>query len=274
MSTQKKSANRTIVDPAGHPVEAEHREPPAAVEAGLWQLHDRFILAQTGSGLAVIDQHSAHERILYEEVVEDLRQGERPAQRLLFPLVLHLTPLQRVTWETYGGMIARLGFEIETFGGDAVAVSAVPAFRHAFDPEEALAEARAAWPLSQLVHDPAATGALIRQLFDGAGDGAGTPPQLLLKGTNFQVKVWSALLRVPPGRVVSYLDLASAIGQPRAVRAVGAAVGRNNISWLIPCHRVVKKDGSLSGYRWGYWRKRALLSRERKALALQQGSRP
>jgi DNA mismatch repair protein MutL len=111
----------------------------AAVEAGLWQLHDRFILAQTGSGLAVIDQHSAHERVLYEEVVEDLRKGERPAQRLLFPMVLHLTPLQRATWETYRGMIARLGFEIEPFGGDAVAVSAVPAFRHAFDPEEALA---------------------------------------------------------------------------------------------------------------------------------------
>jgi DNA mismatch repair protein MutL len=111
----------------------------AAVEAGLWQLHDRFILAQTSRGLAVIDQHSAHERILYEEIVEDLREGERPAQRLLFPLVLHLTPLQRATWESYRGMIARLGFEIEPFGGDAVAVSAVPAFRHAFDAEEALA---------------------------------------------------------------------------------------------------------------------------------------
>ena len=111
----------------------------AAVEAGLWQLHDRFILAQTARGLAVIDQHSAHERILYEEVVDDLRSGARPAQRLLFPLVLHFTPLQRSTWETYRGMIEKLGFEIEPFGGDSVAVSAVPAFRHAFDPEEALA---------------------------------------------------------------------------------------------------------------------------------------
>ena len=111
----------------------------AAVEAGLWQLHDRFILAQTGRGLAIIDQHSAHERILYEEVVGDLREGARPAQRLLFPLVLHLTPLQRATWETYRGLIGRLGFEIEPFGGDAIAVSAVPAFRHAFDPEGALA---------------------------------------------------------------------------------------------------------------------------------------
>ena len=111
----------------------------AAVEAGLWQLHDRFILAQTGRGLAIIDQHSAHERILYEEVVADLRVGERPAQRLLFPLVLHLTPVQRATWESYGGLIERLGFEIEPFGGDAIAVSAVPSFRHAFDPESALA---------------------------------------------------------------------------------------------------------------------------------------
>ena len=111
----------------------------AAVEVGLWQLHDRFILAQTGRGLAIIDQHSAHERILYEEVVADLREGERPAQRLLFPLVLHLTPIQRATWESYQGLIGRLGFEIEPFGGDAIAVSAVPAFRHAFDPEGALA---------------------------------------------------------------------------------------------------------------------------------------
>ncbi len=111
----------------------------AAIEAGLWQLHDRFILAQTGRGLAIIDQHSAHERILYEEVVADLREGQRPAQRLLFPLVLHLTPVQRATWESYRALIARLGFEVEPFGGDAIAVSAVPAFRHAFDPEGALA---------------------------------------------------------------------------------------------------------------------------------------
>lgn len=127
------------------PVEGEAPEVPAPgdgerpVGPTLWQLHDRFILAETASGLAVIDQHSAHERILYEEVVGDLRDGARPAQRLLFPQVLHLTPAQRATWETYRGMIDRLGFEIEPFGGDAIAVEAVPAFRHRFDPEEALA---------------------------------------------------------------------------------------------------------------------------------------
>jgi DNA mismatch repair protein MutL len=105
---------------------------------GLWQLHRRYILAQTASGLVIIDQHSAHERILYEEVIADLREGSRPGQRLLFPIVFHLSPEQRATWEEYRGLIDRLGFEIEPFGGDALAVSAVPAFRHAFDPESAL----------------------------------------------------------------------------------------------------------------------------------------
>ncbi len=105
---------------------------------GLWQLHGRYILAQTASGMVIIDQHSAHERVLYEEVASGLREGTRPGQRLLFPIVLHLTPQQRATWEEYRGLIGRLGFEIEPFGGDAVAVSAVPAFRHAFDPEGAL----------------------------------------------------------------------------------------------------------------------------------------
>jgi DNA mismatch repair protein MutL len=122
-------------EPAGR--EAAVPERPDA--PGLWQLHDRFILAQTASGMAVIDQHSAHERILYEEVIEGLRQGPRPAQRLLFPIVLHLSPEQHATWETYRGLIDRLGFEAEPFGGHAVAVSAIPAFRHRFDPEAALA---------------------------------------------------------------------------------------------------------------------------------------
>lgn len=130
------------IEPPETPAGAEEL-PDAAAESPvgpvLWQLHDRFILAQTASGLAIIDQHSAHERILYEEVIEDLRGGAREAQRLLFPQVLHLTPGQRATWETYRGMIRRLGFEIEPFGGDAIAVEAVPAFRHRFDPEEALA---------------------------------------------------------------------------------------------------------------------------------------
>jgi AraC family transcriptional regulator of adaptative response/methylated-DNA-[protein]-cysteine methyltransferase len=129
------------------------------------------------------------------------------------------------------------------------------------DPDAALEEAQAAWPLSRLVADPAATGTLVGQLF-GEDEQRQALPPLLLKGTNSQVKVWSALLRVPPGRVISYLDLASAIGQPRAVRAVGSALARNPIGYLVPCHRVIRATGALGDYRWGRTRRRALLAWE------------
>jgi DNA mismatch repair protein MutL len=119
--------------------EVGDEEAPTPVAPVLWHLHRRFILAQTGKGIAIIDQHSAHERILYEESIHDLREGPRPGQRLLFPIVLDLTPAQYATWDTYRGLLSRLGFEIEPFGGQAIVVQAVPAFRHAFDAEDALA---------------------------------------------------------------------------------------------------------------------------------------
>ncbi|MFN2420618.1 MAG: DNA mismatch repair endonuclease MutL [Gemmatimonadota bacterium] len=124
----------------GTPAEAvPATELPDQVKPSIWQLHHRFILVETARGLAIVDQHSAHERVLYEEVIDDLRRGARPGQRLLFPIVLDLTPGQRATWETYRAILERLGFEVEPFGGHAIAVSAAPAFRHAFDPEAALA---------------------------------------------------------------------------------------------------------------------------------------
>jgi AraC family transcriptional regulator, regulatory protein of adaptative response / methylated-DNA-[protein]-cysteine methyltransferase len=85
---------------------------------------------------------------------------------------------------------------------------------------------------------------------------------LVLRGTNFQIKVWEALLRIPPGRFISYQDLACAVGRPEAPRAVGAAVGRNPISLIIPCHRVILKSGVVHNYRWGVQRKKALLAFE------------
>ena len=89
----------------------------------------------------------------------------------------------------------------------------------------------------------------------------GAPLPLDLRGTGFQRRVWEALVRIPPGRVISYGELARRIGRPGAARAVGAACGANRIAGLIPCHRVVAANGP-GGYRWGLTRKRALLARE------------
>jgi AraC family transcriptional regulator, regulatory protein of adaptative response / methylated-DNA-[protein]-cysteine methyltransferase len=165
-----------------------------------------------------------------------------------------------------GGLVLRYGIHPTRFGDALLLASERGIAGLSFvdgDPAAALEEARAVWPLSRLVADQQATGALIGQLF---GDGAGSAPRLLLKGTNFQVKVWSALLRVPPGRVVSYLDLAGAIGEPRAVRAVGSALARNPIGYLVPCHRVIRATGALGDYRWGHTRRRALLAWEAAQL--------
>ena len=94
---------------------------------------------------------------------------------------------------------------------------------------------------------------------------AGRAARLHLIGAPFQLKVWEALLHIPSGHVTTYSDLAAAVGHPRAVRAVGTAVGRNPISLLIPCHRALRSDGTLGGYAWGLQRKRKLLAIEKTA---------
>jgi AraC family transcriptional regulator of adaptative response/methylated-DNA-[protein]-cysteine methyltransferase len=95
--------------------------------------------------------------------------------------------------------------------------------------------------------------------------GAGLDLPLDLRGTAFQQLVWNALQRIPPGSTTTYIDVARQIGAPGAVRAVAQACGANALAVAIPCHRVIRNDGSLSGYRWGVERKRALLAREAHA---------
>src|SRR5690606_27040468 len=96
-------------------------------------------------------------------------------------------------------------------------------------------------------------------------DAEGPRPELPLdlRGTAFQIKVWRFLLQVPEGEVMSYGEVAAGIGQPAAVRAVASACGANRVAVLVPCHRVLRGDGGIGGYRWGVARKRALLARER-----------
>jgi AraC family transcriptional regulator of adaptative response/methylated-DNA-[protein]-cysteine methyltransferase len=96
----------------------------------------------------------------------------------------------------------------------------------------------------------------------GAGDGTLDKAPLFLIGAPFQIKVWEALLSIPSGHVTTYSQIAQAVGSPRAVRAVGTAVGRNPISWLIPCHRALRKSGGLGGYHWGLPMKRTMLAFE------------
>lgn len=126
--------------------------------------------------------------------------------------------------------------------------------------EQALDDLRRRWPAARLVADGRESAALAERVF---ADRRGPDPlHLYIKGTNFQMQVWQALLRVPLGQVSTYGELAQAIGRPGAARAVGGAVGSNAIAWLIPCHRVIRQSGAVEGYRWGTERKRAMLGWE------------
>ncbi|MBK1635514.1 methylated-DNA--[protein]-cysteine S-methyltransferase [Rhodovulum adriaticum] len=123
--------------------------------------------------------------------------------------------------------------------------------------EAALADMRARWPKARFGENPDQVAPLAAAAFVQKGD-----LRLHLIGAPFQIKVWEALLRVPSGHVTTYSEIARAVGNPRAVRAVGSAVGRNPISYLIPCHRALRKDGALGGYHWGLGVKRAMLAHE------------
>ena len=130
--------------------------------------------------------------------------------------------------------------------------------RFVADEPEALEELRTTWPRARLVRDASLAELAGRLLTPGGGP----RPRLHVRGTNFQLKVWEALLSVPPGMLVSYGALADALGAPSAARAVGAAVGANPVAVLIPCHRVIQASGALGGYRWGLARKAALIASE------------
>ncbi len=121
---------------------------------------------------------------------------------------------------------------------------------------EAMADMRARWPNAAFTQD----GSAVRPFVTAALGGG--EAQLHLIGAPFQIKVWEALMTIPSGHVTTYSEIAAAIGNPKAVRAVGTAVGRNPVSWLIPCHRALRKSGGLGGYHWGLGVKRAMLAWE------------
>jgi len=134
--------------------------------------------------------------------------------------------------------------------------------------EHAIAELKRRWPRAQLARDDAAIARIARQVF------AEREGKIVLApvGTNFQVKVWQALLELGTRGPTSYGALAEAIGSPGASRAVGQAVGANPVAWLIPCHRVLRRDGGLGGYHWGVERKRAMLAWEHATIARSRGT--
>jgi AraC family transcriptional regulator of adaptative response/methylated-DNA-[protein]-cysteine methyltransferase len=149
------------------------------------------------------------------------------------------------------------------FGDCLIALTAKGICDFSFFPKgkrtKAVADLKRRWPEAKLIEKKKRIKPFIDQIFSKNGEGKKGPLNLFLRGTNFQVKVWKALLNIPSGVVISYEDIARSVGVPRASRAVGSAVGSNPISFIIPCHRVIRKSGAFGNYHWGPSRKKAML---------------
>ncbi|MEE9313935.1 MAG: methylated-DNA--[protein]-cysteine S-methyltransferase [Rhizobiaceae bacterium] len=131
-----------------------------------------------------------------------------------------------------------------------------------FNRIEALADMTCRWPKAHYIEDEPYTAPYAGRIFDPNRWHAEEPLRVVLIGTDFQIRVWEGLLKIPVGKAVTYSGLASSLDRPDAARAVGTAVGRNPISFVVPCHRVLGKSGKLTGYHWGLTRKRAMLGWE------------
>jgi len=210
-----------------------------------------------------IRERLAHDRPLIEAMLDAGVSGPGRLHDLTVN-VYAVTPAE--LRQRGAGVEIRHGFADSPLGECHVAATARGLCALRFVDEDGraprIAELRHDWPSARLSRDDDHAARLAGRVFARGGRAARERPALDLVGTNFQLRVWEALLRIPSGMIVTYGDLAANLGLPAAARAVGTAVGRNPVSVLIPCHRVLRETGALGGYRWGLDRKRVLLAWE------------
>ncbi|MGE6209228.1 bifunctional transcriptional activator/DNA repair enzyme AdaA [Aeromonas media] len=212
-------------------------------------------------------------QVLTLERAKALLQESRPLLEVADTLGLssgsrlydHFVQLEAVTPGEYkqrgAGLVIDHGVHDTPFGQAFVALTPRGVCNFSFlddqAPEAPLAALAHSWPAAELRETPSRTQSVIHTMFDGSKT-PDRPISLHVSGTNFQISVWRALLQIPPARVVSYTQVASALGNPKAARAVGLAVGANPVALMIPCHRVIQQNGKLGGYHWGETRKQAI----------------
>lgn len=277
MSPEQLNTDYARIERAIRYLDREHAAAPSlaavAEHVGLSEAHfQRLFTRWAGISPKRFLQHRT------AEIVKQLLRERRPLLDVTYeaglsgPGRLHdlLVNAEAVTPGEYQrageGLVIRFGFHPTPFGDCLIAVTPRGichlAFTQPITRAEALARLRHDWGAAELVADQAGTRGAAARAFPSPGDAPTPGLALHVKGTNFQLKVWKALLEIPTGSVTTYGDLAKAIGDPNASRAVGTAVGSNPVSYLIPCHRVIRASGELGGYAWGPDRKRTMLALE------------
>jgi AraC family transcriptional regulator, regulatory protein of adaptative response / methylated-DNA-[protein]-cysteine methyltransferase len=169
------------------------------------------------------------------------------------------------------GLAIAYGYHPSPFGVALVMVTAYGlcglAFCDVGGEVAGLADMTRRWPHAQYTEDSATTAPYAAQLFADQNFRSNQPLRITFIGTDFEIRVWETLLKIPVGQATTYGDIAASVGSPKAARAVGAAVGKNPMSFVVPCHRVLGKSGALTGYHWGLTRKKAILGWEAGRVA-------
>jgi AraC family transcriptional regulator, regulatory protein of adaptative response / methylated-DNA-[protein]-cysteine methyltransferase len=206
------------------------------------------------------------ERLLMSRNLEEAASAAGlSSQSRVYDLFTTLEAVTPAEYKQHGsGIRIEYGFHSTPFGNCLIGVTERGICWLSFltsdqDGHSALEEMKASWHNSVFHEEPVLTKTFISQIFESP---SGKKLHLFVKGTNFQVKVWEALLRIPPGGLTTYQDIARRVSNPKALQAVGSAVGANTIAYLIPCHRVIRKDGILGEYRWTSARKKSIIGWE------------
>ncbi len=223
------------------------------VERAKSLLQDSAPLLAVAGELGLSSSSRLHDHFVQ---LEAMTPGEHRARGagLTIAYGCHATPFGKILLGVTPRGICRLDFiEAENEGSAAQRLGAL-------------------WPQAELRESPGVTAPLVERLFGGPADTA-PPCPLHVRGTNFQLQVWRALLRIPSGALASYRQVAAAIGRPTAARAVASAVAANPVAFLIPCHRVIRESGELGGYRWGLARKQAIHCWEAEREAEREAAR-
>lgn len=164
------------------------------------------------------------------------------------------------------GLVIRWAFHASPFGQSLIMATdrglAGVGFADPGREGAALADMKRRWPRADYVEDHEATAPYARRIFDPDTWRPDRPLRIVMIGSDFELRVWETLLSIPLGKATTYSDIAAHLGKPKAARAVGSAVGKNPISFVVPCHRVLGKGGGIRGYHWGLTRKRAILGWE------------
>ncbi len=164
------------------------------------------------------------------------------------------------------GLVIQYGWHVSLFGNALIMITARGLCGLAFADEGQeqfiFEDMTKRWPKADFVQDSSVTAPLATRVFNPDQWCASQPLRVVLIGTDFELRVWQTLLQIPLAKASTYSDIATQIGSSKAARAVGAAIGKNPISFVVPCHRVIGKSGALTGYHWGLTRKRAMLGWE------------